>query len=262
MTQTAERPKITFTPFTCPGCKMPITSETMHGWVRQQPQPGDYQIRPIVPCPHCTPGSEARRRARAVARLMGQSHIPSYAAAWSFATMPATISPTAAGLAKRFADGEAAKRGLYLFGNTGGGKTSLAISVIKAVMWREEDAMFIREVDLVERLRAAVARGTEEGDELLWIARNVRWLCLDEMGMSKPTQFVLELLYKLVEGRRSLGLFTIFTSNYNLAALDAYWRPDGSAATDFHPGRRITDRIAEYCDGVHVVGPNQRRKQS
>lgn len=241
----------------CPECHSPI-EEFSFGKVADRRDP--YHPR-YLDCPTCAPPAKQRRMAKKVAALMGESHIPYYAASWSFATMPATFSPSAVATAKRYANNKSVKRGLYLFGDLGAGKTSIAISIIKAVMERQEDAMFIRECDLIERLRAAVARETEDGDDLLRIAKSVRWLALDEVGLEKPTAFVLGLFYKLIEARRSLGLYTIFTSNHNLAALDAYWRPDGSAATEFHPGRRITDRIAEYCDGVHVAGPNQRRKQ-
>lgn len=242
----------------CPRCKFPLRTETDHGWLDVR-RPGSLYAR-VVPCPACTPGSEQRRRAKEVARLMGAAHLPYYAESWSFDTTPDDLDSRAAAHARIFADLRTIKRGLYLFGETGAGKTSLVISIIKRAMWRQEDAMFIRECDLVERLRAAVARQSEDGDDLLAIARSVRWLAIDELGLTKPTPFVLELLYKLIEARRAGGLYTAFTSNYNLAQLEAFWRPAGIAAGSFHPGRRITERLAEYCDGVKVDSKNLRRR--
>ena len=51
----------------------------------------------------------------------------------------------------------------------------------------------------------------------------------------------------------------MFTSNYSLRELEAHWRPDDVKPGAFHPGRRISERIAEYCTGVKVAGRNLRR---
>lgn len=244
----------------CPECHQPI-EEFSFGQVADRRDP--YHVV-YLDCPTCAPPAKQRRMAKRVAALMGDSHIPTYAAVWTFATMPKTISPSAVAQAKRFADGGEAKRGLYLFGDLGVGKTSIAISIIRVAMSRGDAAMFIRSIDLMNRLRAAIAHGSDDGDYLLAVAKSVRWLALDDLATERATEYVIEQFYALIETRRSLGLYTVITSNYSLSELDDRWRPrnkDGAPIPGFHIGQRVIDRIAEYCLGVRVDSPNQRRRQ-
>jgi len=133
---------------------------------------------------------------------------------------------------------------------------------VQAVMRRGEAAAFIRSIDLMNRLRESIHKGSADGDELLHLAKTVKWLAIDDLATERPTPYVLEQLYAIVEARRSHpdGLYTMFTSNLSLQRLEEYWRPDGMQAGAFHPGRRVIERIAEYAQGVRVVGRNLRKK--
>jgi len=247
-----------FQPFICSTCKMSITEETMHGWVRTDFGPHTGWKSQLVPCPDCTDHAVARRKNAQIDRLLGSSRIPLRMAEWSFTTLPHDVDSTAKTRAIFFANGKTEKHALYLYGREGQGKTGIAISIIQAVMRRGDDAVFIRSLDLMDRLRESIHRGTHEGDELLALAKSVKWLALDDLAVEKPTDYVIQELKAIVESRMDADLYTIFTSNFSLRELEDYWRPDGVHERGFYPGKRVVARIAEYAEGVPMKGRNLR----
>src|SRR5712691_11069120 len=162
-------------PIICPTCKFELTNPTTHGWLK-----GDFGVHTgwktqLIPCPDCSDQANARRKSVEIARLMGQAHIPPRYQDWSFASTPTDVDTSAKERAIFFANRRTPKTALYLYGPAGRGKTGLAISIIQAVMRRGEDAVFIRSLDLMERLKEAIRRGTHEGDDLLQLCKTVTW---------------------------------------------------------------------------------------
>ncbi len=255
-----------FKPFICQTCKCEITSENMHGWVRDRNfGPETNWKQRILPCSTCSDKATARAFSAKVARLFADANIPARARAWNFSTTPGDVDQSAIARCANFSNKQHGEHGLYLFGDFGCGKTGLAISIIQAAMYREEDALFIRSLDLIDRLRDFIAH--HSGDDLLNMVKSVRWLALDDFATERPTDFVLEKLQIILENRRDNGLYTIVTSNYNYRELEARWRSyqtkDGERveikAGTMHAGRRLLERIAEYCLPVAVRGRNLRR---
>ena len=251
-----------FSAFTCPTCKFEITDPTMHGWLKGDFGPHTGWKTQLIACPDCAHPAQTRRRIAEIDRLLGQANIPHRYTNWTFSTMPADIDSRAKEVAISFVNKRTEKRALYLFGGLGHGKTSLAISIIQAVMRREEDAVFIRSLDLMERLKEAIRRGTHDGDDLLRLVKSVQWLAIDDMATEAPTRYVIQEFKAIIESRMDAGLYTIFTSNLSLGDLANYWRPDDADEETFYPGRRVIDRVAEYSLGIFVRGRNQREKAS
>jgi DNA replication protein DnaC len=179
-------------------------------------------------------------------------------AEWSFSTLPRDVDNAAKERAVFFANKQTAKQALYVHGAPGQGKTGLAISIIQEVMRRGEDAIFLRSLELMDRLRESIHKGSTDGDELLSLAQTVTWLALDDLAVEKPTAYVIQELKAIVEARMDKGLFTIFTSNFSLKQLEDYWRPSDMQDGGFHAGKRVIERIAEYSEGVQVKGRNLR----
>jgi|SRR3954470_8557382 len=255
-----------FKAFVCPTCKFEITQKTMHGWVKLDFGPHTGWKTQLSPCPTCSEKAQARRKAEEIDRVLGKARIPFRYQDWSFASVPVDVDGHAKERAVFFANHKTPKHGLYLYGDLGQGKTGLAVSIIQAVMRREEDTIFIRSLDLMDRLREAIHRGTSDGDEVLHLAKTVQWLALDDLATEKPTPYVIQELKAIIETRMDAGLYTIITSNYSLVDLEKYWRPIDEATKrplpdgTFYPGRRVLDRIAEYCEGVRLQGRNLRKR--
>jgi DNA replication protein DnaC len=117
----------------------------------------------------------------------------------------------------------------------------------------------LRSIDLMNRLREAISIGISDSDDLLQLAMTVTWLALDDLVTERPTSYVIEQLYVLLETRRSSEDYTLFTSNFNLCYPEVRWEPDGISPGGFHPGRRMNERMTEYCEIVSVRGRNLRR---
>ncbi len=250
-----------FIPFVCPTCKWELTTPIMHGYVKLDFGPHTQWRTTYTPCPTCSDQARARRMVKEIDRLLGQSNIPFRYQEWSFANMPADIDGRAKEKAVLFVNQRAEKRALYLFGALGHGKTSIAVSIIQAAMRREESAVFIRSLDLMNRLKEAIRRGTHDGDDLLHAVKKVKWLALDDLATEAPTRYVIQELKGIIEARMDAGLYTIFTSNLSLGDLVNYWRPDDVEEEVFYPGQRVIDRIAEYSEAVFVRGRNQRERK-
>lgn len=223
-----------------------------------------------VPCPRCAPRRRAldvaARQAQLVDRLFGGPQIPYRARNWTFATFPAEGDQNALAKVEQFVaahrDGkdEQSKRGIYIAGKLGRGKTGLAICALKEFIEAGQLSLFVSVPDLMERLRAAMFNkdADESPDELLKAVTDVPFLALDDLGVEKPTPYVLERFYLIIDKRLSRGLYTLFTSNLSTKDLEDYWRPSTLKPEAFHPGLRIVERIREYCSGVSIKGGNLR----
>lgn len=243
----------------CPRCKNA-------GWTRQDEYGMHTGYRSVlVPCPACMGGRKAQQsevqQARLVERLFGGSDIPYKAQKWTFESYPDEGDQHAKAIVEYFVENHASmdKRGLYLSGHMGRGKTGLAICALKAFIRMGYLSLFVSTPDLMDRLRATFDKTSDESqDELLKVITEVPFLVLDDMGVEKPTRYVLEKFYLIVDKRQSRGLYTIFTSNMSTKDLEAYWRPADVLEGKFHPGMRIVERIREYCSGVSFKGGNLR----
>lgn len=73
-------------------------------------------------------------------------------------------------------------------------------------------------------------------------------LILDDIGMEKPSAFVRETFDVIVNQRWAEEMLTVFTSNFDLARLEAHYEDEG----------RISSRIAGMCTVVELVGDDRR----
>ena len=272
---------------TCPTCKFPLANSA-YGWVKDYW--GEKHIHSercqqrygfcLIPCPTCSGGVEAKRSAQLINALFADSNIPHYARDWTFDSYPADADQDA----KRethtqitlWSAGKPTKGGLYLHGDKGRCKTSLAVAALHAWLRKGRDGVFITTVEMFDVLKRAIAADTQmqhgvenaydfqarydatRGAKLHKLVQSVELLVLDDLGVECGSKYEIRELYLILEKRRSRGLFTIFTSNRDAKDLEKYWRNERDGV--FQDGQRIVDRIGEYAFSVPVQGRNQRQK--
>jgi len=81
-------------------------------------------------------------------------------------------------------------------------------------------------------------------------------LVLDELGAGKATQWVMDLLYYLVNSRYLENRLTIFTTNYS----DFTASPGQESLTD-RISARIRSRLFEMCRRLELRGGDYRRQR-
>lgn len=222
----------------------------------------------LINCPACTTDAQHQaamlQQNAMIARLFNGSHLPYGTRHWSFETYPKDADADALHKVRAFVDrwkarDEDGKRGLFLGGETGRCKTSLAISALKEVMQSGGIGLFVSAPDLLKKIQATYNKDTQVSEsDLLNTLYDVEWLVLDDLGVEKPGDFAVKEFYLLIEKRRMAGLWTIVTSNLSTYDLEAYWRPDTTASGGFHAGVRVAERLREYCLGITPKSRNLR----
>jgi DNA replication protein DnaC len=139
--------------------------------------------------------------------------------------------------------------GLWFSGDTGTGKTSLAMIVSKAAL----EAGFSVAIYSMPRLLAEIKStyDRDSGDSYMQFFRrlcSVDLLHLDDLGAERSTDWVLEQLYSIVnerwQDRRSIVVTTNITDMEQLRA---------------QIGMRTVSRLVEICDEpLMIMGPDLR----
>ncbi|MEP6789491.1 MAG: ATP-binding protein, partial [Acidobacteriota bacterium] len=127
---------------------------------------------------------------------------PSQEAAFRFAT----------GLTMEY---PAVERGLLLMGSVGVGKTHLAVSILKGLTERGFTCLFYEFGSLLKEIQDSYNVTTQSSElGVLAPVLNVDVLVLDELGASKPTDWVRDTMAHVINTRYNDKKLTIFTTNY------------------------------------------------
>lgn len=149
----------------------------------------------------------------------------------------------------------AVDRGLVLMGTVGVGKTHLAVSILKGLTERGFSCLFYEFGSLLKEIQDSY-NATTQSSELGVLAPvlNAEVLVLDELGASKPTDWVRDTMAHIINTRYNEKKFTVFTTNY----LDE--RPNAREETlEDRIGVRVRSRLYEMCKTVSMDGEDYRK---
>jgi DNA replication protein DnaC len=146
--------------------------------------------------------------------------------------------------------------GLLLMGTVGVGKTHLAVSILKALTERGFSCLFYEFGTLLKEIQDSYNPNTFSSElSVLSPVLNADILVLDELGASKPTDWVRDTMAHIINNRYNEKKFTIFTTNY----LDERADPKEETLED-RIGVRARSRIFEMCQTIVIHGEDHRRK--
>ena len=167
-------------------------------------------------------------------------------------------------------DYPATEKGLLLIGPSGVGKTHLAVAALKELIRRGHGGLFCDYRELLKEIQASynpASESTEMG--ILEPIRNVELLVLDDLGASKPSAWVLDIIGLLLNARYSERRLTLLTTNYfdeTVAPAGGAKLPGGQRVQVKEDtladriGARMRSRLFEMCRTVLVEAPDFRRE--
>ena len=206
------------------------------------------------------PCRRARYWMRAIEQAVDQSEIPrryrwKLRADFQTRTPDGTPVPQGdkiiASVARLVSAKEPPKRGLFLYGQPGTGKTLLGCIILNELMLhRGRPGRYLNlSADYFQRLRSTFSEESEEHGQSYSIMEElgrVPYLLIDDLGVQRNTEWEAEALYNLVEARYSQERFTVVTTNQPLEEIKGLSRG------------RIYSRLAEMCHQVEMGGPDWR----
>jgi DNA replication protein DnaC len=142
-------------------------------------------------------------------------------------------------------------RGLWLMGDTGTGKTTLAMLVSKATLAAGRSVAIYSLPKLLARIRRTYDDEAGEDSYLQFFDRltSVDLLHIDDVGAEKRSDWVIEQLYALINERYEQRRSIVLTTNHDREKLEDQFGP------------RIVSRLTEMTEPIPLFGPDRRREE-
>ncbi len=198
------------------------------------------------------------RMRRQTERLLAISQIPQRfmpKTLASFCTMEAWQREnlkTALRYVENFDANQSAGRSIIMSGDVGTGKTHLACGIGQQVIRQYGASVCYATVyDLLQWVKGSFQKGADYTEaEAVRAFVNPALLILDEVGVTKTTEFELQTLFTVINGRYELQKPTIVISNLGFTELNQAM------------GERCIDRLRENSGiGMVFQGASQRKAQ-
>ncbi len=161
-------------------------------------------------------------------------------------------------VAKRYVEHwPAVDAGLLISGPVGVGKTHLAVAILNELIdTKGASVLFCDFSDLLDRIQASFGKGSDENqDDIVAPYRDAQLLVLDELGARRPSDWVREILYGLLNTRYNRKRLTILTTNFGD-------EPDGRGGETLETriGAPVRSRLWEMTQLVTISADDFRKQ--
>lgn len=153
-------------------------------------------------------------------------------------------------------DGDTNK-GLFITGAYGVGKTYLAACIANEVIKNGKTVVFGTLIQLLDFIRDSYKDSEVTNKDYLSLYSNVDLLIIDDLGKEKPTDWVLEKLFLIVNNRYNNYLPIVITTNYNRSQL----RERLCINNNYSIVDSIISRLYEMCGGIEINDGDHRMSQ-
>jgi DNA replication protein DnaC len=149
----------------------------------------------------------------------------------------------------------AVDRGILFAGTVGVGKTHLAVSILKGLTERGFLCLFYEFGTLLKEIQDSYNSDTKTSElKVLAPVFDADVLVLDEIGATKPTDWVRDTMAHIINTRYNDRKLTIFTTNYPDER-----RNDRDETLEDRVGSRLRSRLFEMCKTVTLNGDDYRK---
>jgi DNA replication protein DnaC len=150
----------------------------------------------------------------------------------------------------------AVDRGLLFMGPVGVGKTHLSVAILKGLIEKGVPCLFYEFGSLLKEIQDSYNPISQTSElRVLSPVYQAEVLVLDELGASKPTDWVRDTMMQIINTRYNDKRLTIFTTNY----MDAR-RNEREEILEERIGIRLRSRLFEMCKTVMIDGEDYRRQ--
>jgi DNA replication protein DnaC len=242
--------------------------------------PANSQNRDV--CPRCfgtgleiVPGEGARRcdcqTSDQLQRLFQSARIPARYQHCTLANFEETGDQSPESESKWKAKGDAQTiidefvtidgRGLLLVGPVGVGTTHLAVAILRELIERYQvPGLFYQFGALLRRIQDSYNPISQTSElTVLQPVFDADVLVLDELGASKPTDWVRDTMMQIINARYNDKRLTIFTTNYSDRRRN---EKDTSELLEDRIGVPLRSRLYEMCKTVEIEGEDYRKRTS
>lgn len=141
-------------------------------------------------------------------------------------------------------------KGIRLVGNYGCGKTHLTASIIHRLAEQGIGGVFVVVPELLRAIRKGYSSPNEDADKLVQLTEEAPLLVLDDLGAEKPSDWVREQLYVIINRRYENMLPTIVTTNCSTQEL-----------VD-RVGQRTVSRLIEMTTPYKITAKDYRMRMA
>jgi DNA replication protein DnaC len=147
-------------------------------------------------------------------------------------------------------------RGLLFTGPCGVGKTHLSVAILRGLIEKGMPCLFYEFGSLLKEIQNSYNPVSQTSElKVLAPVFEAEVLVLDELGASKPTDWVRDTMMQIINTRYNDKKLTIFTTNY----LDGR-RTERDETLEDRIGVRLRSRLFEMCKTVQLEGDDYRKK--
>ncbi|QMV40879.1 ATP-binding protein [Cohnella cholangitidis] len=149
------------------------------------------------------------------------------------------------------------KRGIFLTGDFGTGKTYLAGYMLQKLAKAGFSGVIVYMPEFVEDAKALMFE-PQKLKETITLMKEADLLVFDDIGAENLTPWVRDHVLGAILNHRMNRKPTFYTSNHGLEDLERHFSFTHKEGEEMHKGQRLMDRVRPFVDVIHVRGRNQR----